>query len=205
VSRKTYNIMAFSTGGLFHRESVKVAVLYLEIKDWGLVREEVLSGNLLQTRTVSTSKRFCREIISRLKMLSSSELDFLVHTNPQDQGYFLWLAICRRYKFIADFAVEVIRERFVSLKTELHYEDFDFFFNRKSELHAELDEIRLSTRNKLRQVLFKMLRQADLLTSNNIINPAMLSPSFLETIPPGCFHEVLFFPVFESDLRGSLL
>jgi hypothetical protein len=126
----------------------------------------------------------------------------LVEANPQEQSYLLWLAVCRRYRFIADFAVEVLRERYITLKTDLSHEDFDSFFNKKSEWHAELDEIRPATRNKLRQVLFKMLRDADLLTANNTITAAMLSSRLLEVIPHGHRRDVLFFPAFESDLMG---
>lgn len=194
--------MSFTTGSLFHRESVKLAELYLEFKDWNAVRDNVLSLNLLQARTLNTSRRVCREIISRLKNLSSNEMSLLVEANPQEQGYLLWLAICRRYRFIADFAIEVLRERYITLKADLSYEDFDSFFNKKSEWHAELEEIRPTTRNKLRQVLFKILREADLLTANNTINSAMLSHRILEAILHSNRRDVLFFPAFESDLKG---
>lgn len=194
--------MSFTTGSLFHRESVKLAALYLELGDWNAVRNKVIAENLLQARTLNTLKRVCREVISRLKTLSAEELDFLVDVNHQEQGYFLWLAICRRYRFIADFAVEVLRERYITLKTDLSFDDFDSFFNRKSEWHSELDEIRPATRSKLRQVLFKILREADLLTANNMINTAMLSPRLLNVISRDSFRDVLFLPVFESDLKG---
>lgn len=194
--------MSFTTGSLFHRESVQLAALYLEFGDWNAVRDKVISENLLQTRTLNTLKRVCREVVSRLKTLSAGELDFLVAANHQEQSYLLWLAICRRYRFIADFAVEVLRERYITLKTDLHHEDFDSFFNRKSEWHTELDEIRSTTRIKLRQVLFKILREADLLTVSNMINAAMPSQRLLDVIPHGSRRDVLFFPLFESELKG---
>ena len=194
--------MSFTMGSLFLQESMKPAVLFLQLNDWNAVQDKVLSENLLQARTLNTSKRVCREIISRLKTLTARELDLLIHSNTQEQRYLLWLAVCRRYKFIADFAVEILREHYISLKTNLHHEDFDSFFNRKSEWHPELDEIKPTTRNKLRQVLFKILREADLLAANNKINAAMLSPSLLETIPHGNPQDILFFPAFEFDFRG---
>ena len=194
--------MSFTTGSLFHRESVKLVALYLELGDWNAVRDKVISNNLLQTRTLNTLKRVCREVISRLKTLSIEELDFLVEANPQEQGYLLWLATCRRYRFIADFAIEVLRERYITLKTDVNHEDFDSFFNRKSEWHAELDAIQPTTRNKLRQVLFRILREAGLLASNNIINAAILSPELLNAISHNNRRDVLFLPVFESDLKG---
>ncbi|MCW5600023.1 DUF1819 family protein [Nitrosomonas sp.] len=194
--------MSFTTGGLFHRESAKLAVLYLNLGDWNSVHDKVITENLLQTRTLNTLKRVCSEIVSRLRTLSQGELEFLVEGSHQEQAYLLWLAICRRYKFIADFAVEVLRERYITLKADLTFDDFDSFFNRKSEWHLELDEITPATRSKLRQVLFRILHEADLLTTNNMINAAMLSPRLLEMIHQGNRRDVLYFPVFESDLKG---
>jgi hypothetical protein len=194
--------MSFTTGGLFHHESVDLAALYLELGDWDTVREKVIADNLLQTRTISTLKRVCQEITSRLKMLNHTELEFLVEGSRQEQGYVLWLAVCRRYQFIADFAAEVLRERYITLKADLSPEEFDTFFNRKSEWHLELDEITPATRSKLRQVLFKMLREAELLTSNNMINGAMLNQRLLELIQQGSREDVLYFPVFQSDVIG---
>ena len=194
--------MSFTTGSLFHRESVELAALYLDLGDWNAVRDKVIAENLLQTRTLNTLKRVCREVISRLRTLSPGELEFLVEGSHQEQAYLLWLAVCRRYRFIADFAVEVLRERYISLKAALTYDDFDSFFNRKSEWHLELDEITAATRGKLRQVLFKTLREADLLTASNMIQAAMLSARLLDLIHQGSRRDILYFPVFESDVKG---
>lgn len=194
--------MSFTAGSIFFQESVKFAELYLEFGDWDETKNYIIHQNILQARTLNTSKRICTEIISRLKTMNKQELEFLLDSSSQDQAYLLWLAICRRYQFIGDFAIEVIRERFISLKTDLNYIDFDSFFNQKSEWHVELENIKSSTRNKLRQVLFKILREADLLTENNLINVATLSPSLIEIICRNDKQEILYFPLFESNLQG---
>jgi hypothetical protein len=92
--------MSFTTGSLFYLESVKLAELFIALEDWNAVRNKVLSENLLQARTQNTSKRVCREIISRLKTLTPLEIDLLINGSPQEQTYLLWIAVCRRYKFI---------------------------------------------------------------------------------------------------------
>ncbi|GAB3285885.1 DUF1819 family protein [Parahaliea aestuarii] len=193
-------LMSFTVGGLFHRESLLLSSQFFELGDWDIVRKRVTAENLLQARTVSALKRSCREAVFRLRTLTEKELEFLVEGSHQEQGYLLWIAICRRYKFVAEFAVEVLRESFLTLKNDLTYEDFDSFFNRKSEWHLELEKITPATRGKLRQVLFRMLREADLLTAGNMIQAAMLSPGLLELIYQANRGEVLYFPVFESEL-----
>ena len=194
--------MSFTTGSLFYLESVKLAQLFVELIDWNAVRDKVISENLLQARMQNTLKRICREIISRLKTLTPLEIDLLINGSPQEQAYLLWIAICRRYKFIADFAVEIIREHYLSLKINLTHQDFDSFFNKKSESHSELDKIKPTTKNKLRQILFKILREVDLLTANNTINAAMLSPRLVETLLLNDRQDLLLFPIFESNLKG---
>jgi hypothetical protein len=113
------------------------------------------------------------------------------------------MAICRRYQFIADFAVEVIRERFLSLKADLNPVEFDIFYNRKSEWHQELDKIQPSTRGKLRQVLFKMLKDANLLTEKQVINAAMLSPELKALIANANLQEFMVLPILEINLKES--
>jgi hypothetical protein len=194
-------IMSFAIGGLFRQESVEITLLYLEFRDWNKVYENIHENNFLQARTMSTLKRICSEICSRLKTLNESELEFLVNGTNQEQNYLLWLAICRRYHFIQDFAVEVIRERYLTLRPDLNYEDFDAFFNAKAEWHYELEKIKDSTRRKLRQVLFRMLREADLLTSSNTIIPAMLSSRFVSAVSRSAHQELLVFPAMESELK----
>jgi len=194
--------MSFTVGSIFFQESVKFAELYLEFGDWDETKNHIIHQNILQARTLNTSKRICTEIISRLKTMNKQELMFLLESGSQDQAYLLWLAICRRYQFIGDFAIEVLRERFISLKTDLNYIDFDSFFNQKSEWHVELENIKPSTRYKLRQVLFKILREADLLTEKNLINVATLSPNLIEIICRNDKQEILYFPLFESNLQG---
>ena len=99
--------------------------------------------------------------------------------------------------------VEVVRERYITLKADLTHEVFDSFFNHKSDWHPELEKIQPSTRKKLRQVLFRMLSEADLLTADNMIAPAMLSPDLIALISCGNRQELSFFPAFESDMKGT--
>ncbi|HAT1978998.1 TPA: DUF1819 family protein [Legionella pneumophila] len=200
MSTERYNL-SFIGGGLLHRESVKLAELYLGLGDWDAVRERVKVENILQTRTLNTLKRISCEIVSRLQALNQVELELFVGSSSQEQAYLLWLAICRRYRFIAEFAVEVLRERYITLKADLTYEDFNTFLNRKSEWHSELGEVAPSTKYKLRQILFKILREAELLTTKNIINGALLSPRLLDFLYRRNPREVLYFPLFGSDLK----
>lgn len=193
--------MSFTTGTLLYHESVKLAELYFNLGAWPTVRTHALDENVLQARTLNTAKKLCREIISRLKLLTADEMKILVDGTRQEQGLMLWLAVCKRYRFIFDFAVEVLREKFLRLDVELTHADYDAFFNAKAEWHDALERLSRTTRTKLRQVIFKMLREADLLTRDNIINPPLLTPRLVKAVCSDSQAYIAVFPVSDSDLR----
>lgn len=200
TNTKKYSF-SFATVGLLYQNSVSVATLFVEFGNWNQVRELVVEQNLLQTRTQKSSVRLCREICSRLKTLREKEINLLVDGMVKDKGYILWLALCRRYKFIRDFAVEVLREKPLNLEAELQIEDFEVFFNQKAELHNELATLKPVTKVKGRRILFKMLREADLLSTENRIYPALPSTSLINAVFLERQKDASFFPLLESQLE----
>ena len=196
-----YN-MAFTTGGLLLRESVQVGALFRELSDWDAVRSQILTDNLLQIRKASSAKRWAREVVFRLQHLSRQELDLLVSAETQDQANLMWIAVCRRFSFIADFMSEVVRERYLALRNYLDYPDFDAFLEAKSGQHPELADLSPSTRAKLRQVLFRMLREAHLLSKGNQILMPTLGCELASLLLANHASEARYFPITEKDLRS---
>ena len=157
-------ILSFTGVSLALSESIKIAEVYLQLRDWDAVEKKVKSENLIQARTKSSTQRVYPELWPRLSLLSTEQLELLVDGNNQEQKQLLWYAICQRYAFIREFATEVIYEKFLSLDYELTDFDYDAFFNRKVDWHEELYEISDSTKRKLKTVIFRMLREAELIT-----------------------------------------
>lgn len=174
--------MAFTTCSLLVQESIKVAQLFVEKEDWKEVSQEATKTNLLQYRTESSLKRTLSEIISRLKLLPSDALPLLANGFIQEQLQILWFAVCLRYPFIKEFATEVIKEKYIIMQPELTSLDYDSFFNSKINWHVELETITDTTKNKLKQVLFKMLKESEIVDDNNYINTVLLSPSVKDII-----------------------
>ena len=168
--------MSFSTGALFQQYSTMFAELYDELQDWRIVREKILENNRLQARTQNTAHRVCREVISRLNRLTPEQLLLLNEGSTRDQGHILWAAACKRYRFIHDFAVEVVHEKFLHMDLLLTQVNYNVYFNQKAEWHDEVNRIKETTQNKLRQVIFRMLHEAELLSGQNMIIPIVLSP-----------------------------
>lgn len=109
----------------------------------------------------------------------------------------MWAAACRRYSLIGDFAEEVLRERFLTLVGSVSYEDYDSFYLAKSMWHEELNAVSATTYQKLRQVLFKMMVEADLLTADGSIEPALLSSRVTVCLTERMPSDIRFFPTME--------
>jgi hypothetical protein len=196
--------LSFTTGGLFLRESPLVAARYLEIKNWSQTRAEVRSGNLLQARTVSAAKRISIELFGRLELLDTEELEALVEGSLRERGYLLWSAACRRYSLIHDFATEVLREYHLSRRHQLTPSDYEAFYNAKALWHTELDAIATSTQKRLRHGIFQMLREADLLSDQGQIQPALLTPHIALLMAKHGRENLLVFPATDSEINRWL-
>lgn len=196
--------LSFTTGGLFLREAPVVVECYLNLGNWHKARDRVRQDNLLQVRTAAAGTRISKEVTARLEQLDDLELHTLLESSPRDQAYLLWVAACRRYDFIREFATEVLRENHLLLRRQLTFGDHDTFYNSKALWHSELDEIAHSTQHKLRQNLFRMLREADLISEQHLIQSAMLSPNLAQVLAKRGRHELLVFPAAESDIQRWL-
>ena len=84
------------------------------------------------------------------------------------------MTVCRQYLLIEEFAREVVRERFILLTPTLTYDEYDSFMRSKALWHEELGRVAPSTYKKLRTQLFRMLREAELVSqSGRIMQPVM--------------------------------
>lgn len=193
VEKRPY-LMSFGTGGLFINESVAIARLHDDGADWDATSVIAREGGAFPVRKVSSARRSIREIVNRLKRLSPNELLLLVEGQRREQSALLWLATCRAYRFIAEFAVEVLSDRFLSMRTDLTYNDFDRFYTAKEEWSAKLAALSPSTRCKLRAVLFRLMREAEIISSDHQILSAMLSSRLLALIEAGNPEELRYFP-----------
>lgn len=188
-------ILSFTGASLSINESIKIAEVYLQLRDWPAVKSAVKGANLIQARTQSSIQRVYQELQPRLAELSLEQLDLLVDGNPQEQKQLLWLAVCKRYTFIREFASEVVREKFLRLDFQLNEFDYDAFFNRKADWHPELDELTATTRRKLKTRLFRLLFEADLITSDNLILPATFSQRIKDVLSPDAPLSFQIFPL----------
>ena len=194
--------LSFTTGALLAREAALLAPVYIEQRDWGRVRHVGVKDNLLQTRTHTAGVRLVRETVQRLAVLADDEVDLLIEGTVSERTSLMWAAACRRYEFIGEFAEEVVRERFLLLTRTLEYQDFDSFVRAKALWHEELAAITDSTLLRLRRNVFKMLREAELLSKSGEIMPAVLSERVAAALSIRAPSDLRFFPTRQGDGQG---
>jgi len=186
--------LSFTTGGILGREAAILAPVYMELHDWVRVRDVAVVENLLQARTHSTGVRRVRETITRLSALTDSEVESVAEVTASERGHLMWAAACRRYDLIGEFAEEVLRERFLTLAGTVTYEDYDSFYRAKAMWHDELAAVTDQSYRKLRQVLFRMMVEAGLLSTDRSIEPALLSARVGEFFSKRTPSDIRFFP-----------
>ncbi len=187
--------MSFVVGGLALTESVEVAQLRLSTPDWDETIARAMSGGVMSLPKAASRHRSLREIVNRLSQLDIEELAFFVgEADRTEQQALLWLASCRVYRFMREFAVEVLQERFLSYQLDLPLESFDILLEAKAEWNEGLSNISRSTQLKLRQVMFRMMREASVINSQNQIQQGYLTTRLKSMIQARNPAELAYFP-----------
>jgi len=157
------------------RETVLVAQVYCELEDWERAKYAVLSQNLFQARTQRSGNILFSEIQSRLQLLSSEQITVLAADYLTDVCQLVWIILCKRHFFIADFTLEVLIPAVSAGRYGVGYDDYGYFFNSKADWHPELETVSEKTRSNARQTLFQMMRQCNIINEANQFTIQMIS------------------------------
>lgn len=194
MTAKQRYALSFTSGSLLTREALIAAPIYLRERDWAAARARIKDENLLQTRVARSNTRMLGALLPRLQVLTHAELQIVADGTSTERGHLMWAAACRQYDLIGEFAEEVLRERFLTLAGEVTYEEFDSFYRGKAIWHDELDAITDTSYKKARQVVFKMMVDAGLLTRQGLIEPTSLSAGVADCLRHRTPSDFRFFP-----------
>lgn len=187
--------LSFTTGGLFLNESVAVARLYVENGDFEAALAAALDGHVAALPKAASQRRSLREIVVRLSCLHHAELIFLAKCDDRsDQSALLWLATCRAYRLVHEYVIEVVREQWLERRLDLPPASFERYFEGRAEWDAQLDAIRPSTRSKLRQILFRIMREAGVVGADHTIQPVPVSPALCALLSETGPSDLVLFP-----------
>lgn len=194
--------LSFTTGGLLRAEAVAIAGLLATAPDASTARTRAVELNLVQQRTTASTVRVTREVVQRVGELPQAGVEMVAQGSVDDSRQLMWLAACMRYRFLRDFGREVVRDRLVSGRNNVEHADFDMFWNLQSSWVDALRDTADSTRVKLRQNTFLMLREAGLLDDERRVLPANLSPGVVAVITSASDKLLLSFPIHDAQVAA---
>lgn len=157
-----YN-MSFTAGAAMLNETHAVASVLLDCNgDWNKTKEITFKENLMQKDKETSNARYFSLMKQRLETLNNEELSTLVNNTVAVRRLMVLLAICKAHPFIFEFISEVVRDCFYNQYEKITYANFNEFFNEKKYVHPELEKVTEQTVNKMRQVIFRILEQTEL-------------------------------------------
>lgn len=186
--------LSMSGSSIRRPETIETARLYLDLGDWNAVRKQVVEDNLYQLNAESSRKRVSGELVKRLRTLTDSEVRFLVDSFGDDQSAMLWVSVCRTYQFVSDLSVNVLRESYASGIPTYTEGAFEAFFEQEAEVHPELTRLTEAGRGKMRNQVFRMLVECDLVAENGTITPLHPTPAFTQAIDSEHAGDLDLFP-----------
>ena len=107
---------SFTAASALVKETMVIAELYLNDKDWGVVENKVIQQNLLHKNKTNTIKREFLEIKKRLETLNHNELELLINGDMNTSKMMIYLSIVKTYSFIFEFVSELLNSKFVQFE-----------------------------------------------------------------------------------------
>lgn len=158
--------LAFTTGALLYSETMEYVA---HIEDYHEFLNEKIAPDymVISTNSESSKKKFKSEIDKRLRNLNEGYLGMLKTGEEIDRKIVLFLAICKTYKIITEFCLEVIYKKWKKFDKELTTYDFHYFLSTKlsDEQYNATSE---NTRNKLSQIAIKIIKDVGILAKDGI-------------------------------------
>jgi hypothetical protein len=162
-----------------------VAEQYREVGDWEAAKQRIRETNALQCRTKLSLKTLETELRLRLSTLTQKQMELLVRGTAEERTAMAWLAALKRIRYAFDFTTEVLRGKLEAQDPVLRPSDYEAFVASKVAAHPELLELADSSRAKIRQVLYGMLKEAGLIgggRSERPIHRPVLTPTTIEAV-----------------------
>jgi len=190
---------SFSFAGFSLRLNLmhKVALAEFENREINLIQE---IGNGKE----ATAIKYYSELSKRLKLLSKEQLEVFAKAELASRKQIAFLAMCKRYGFIRDFVIEVLREKVLLFDYNLTEGDYNSFFRKKSELFPEMEKFTESSIKKIKQVTFKILEQAGIIDNakQKVIQPQILDPMVEKAIVNDDKKWLMIFMVSDLDIEN---
>lgn len=150
-----------------YRNEMKI-IVHLQLQ--GLSKEEikkkVFEENLLHCRSEAAIKDLFPRVYRRAEVLDQKLKFFLIHGARSDQNALLLYAFLKRFAFPRDFVLEVIHYNMKKFKLTVTDGNIRTFFEEKEQQYEQVRNWTDKTKYKLKQVMLKIIVDAELLKKN---------------------------------------
>lgn len=195
--------LSFSGAALQVEESIKIAQLYADLKDWEAVQAEVVGENALQKNQLKTTVRSFYEVRTRLKEMTPLQLERLAEGTFTEQQQLLWVAVCKVYPFIGAFALEVLLNKIQAFEYIVHESDYTEFLEAQTLKEPKLQQVSDSTYQKLRSRLYRMMEEAGIVNNREerVITPPVVTTYVAEALIDEDPKLLRYLLVSDRDIR----
>ena len=145
------------------------------------VGEEVIHYSVVPANAESSQKRYLLELNKRIKKLSKPIFDYYFHADNKNKKVIQFYAVCKTYSIIAEFMIEVVRNKWLNLNFNLEPYDFNNYLSEKLEETNSLDRVTDKTIYKLTQVFFKMLQELGMYKKEKF-NTIKIDPQLMQLL-----------------------
>lgn len=159
---------SFTAGALMREESLQVVE---EIRRG--VPPEAVDPDVLDVNSIRGRRRKTSEVVRRLDSADRTVWEDLPGLSRREQQIVLYYCCLKTYRLIFDFHMDVVLPQWRSLDRSLRPYDAQRYLEGRAGAHPELETWSETTREKVRQVMMKMLVEAGLLDGEQLQPPRL--------------------------------
>lgn len=198
--------LSFTSASLLINDSIKVAEIFNEVKDWKKTKETILKQNILQRKKEGTVIRELQELRHRISTLTSKQLELLLNSDIETQRLILFLSVCKYYQYIKEFTIEVLRHKILLFDNQIYDSDYEKFYEQKSSLSSKLSKISETTNEKIKRVLFTILWQAGIINNvkEKIIQQPFMTVSLISAVIQDNPNNLRIFLLSDRDIKNYI-
>ena len=165
-------------GALIPSESRIIAQLTLDGVSKEQLKHLLTIENILQKRSPATAVRASELIKKRFALVNEDLLQLIATGSRQALMQALLVAAIKHNKLIGDFLLRVVKEKWRLFETKLKPSDWENFLRECEQTDETVLQWKITTREKLGQVVKKCLVEAGFLESatNPTITPVLILP-----------------------------
>lgn len=156
----------FTAEHLYRNEMKNIVHLQLQGLSKEEIKKKVFEENLLHCRSEAAIKDLFPRVYRRTEVLDQQLKFFLIHGARSDQNALLLYAFLKRFMFPRDFVLEVIHYNMKKFKSMVTEGNIRTFFEEKEQQYEQVRNWTDKTKYKLKQVMLKIIVDAELLKKN---------------------------------------